>query len=197
MHILWVLVSFVCGALPLSVYIGKLALGVDIRHYGDGNPGASNVFRAGGKGWGVMALLLDFLKGAAPVAVAHFIYQWQGWNLTAVALAPIVGHAYSPFLRGRGGKALAVTFGVWTGLSLYVIPICLGLLFAFWLFALKPEGWAVLSGCLTLLPVLLLMAVPPAWLGIWAGMTLILAWTHRQDLQGWPQIRPWRRYFPP
>lgn len=186
---LWILLSFLCGALPMSVWVGKAALGVDIRQYGDGNPGATNVFRAGGKGWGVAALLLDFLKGVLPVALANFGWQMEGWALTAVAIAPIVGHAFSPFLGGHGGKALAVTFGIWTGLSLFIVPIILGLSFALWLFVLRPEGWAVLAGCLCLLPGLLLLDAPPVWVGTWLGMTAVLAISHRHDLRQRPVMK--------
>ena len=109
---LWFLVAFVFGALPLSVWLGRFALGVDIRKYGDGNPGAANVWRAGGKWWGLLAILLDGFKGLIPVAIANFAIGIEGWWLTAIALAPILGHTYSPFLNFRGGKALSTTFGV-------------------------------------------------------------------------------------
>ncbi|MCL4266547.1 MAG: glycerol-3-phosphate acyltransferase [Anaerolineae bacterium] len=187
--LLWIPLSFLCGALPLSVWVGKLALGVDIRQFGDGNPGATNVFRAGGKGWGIVALLLDCLKGLLPVALANFGGYMEGWALAAIATAPIAGHAFSPFLGWRGGKALAVTFGVWTGLSLFVVPILLGLLFAVWLYALRPEGWAVLLGCLCLLPGLLLLDAPLAWSGTWVGMTAVLIISHRADLNRRPVVR--------
>ncbi|MDD5313586.1 MAG: glycerol-3-phosphate acyltransferase, partial [Dehalococcoidia bacterium] len=61
--ILLSVLSFLLGACPFSVWIGKLALKTDIRLYGDGNPGAYNVFRAGGRFWGVVCMLADILKG--------------------------------------------------------------------------------------------------------------------------------------
>ncbi|MCB9419122.1 MAG: glycerol-3-phosphate acyltransferase [Ardenticatenaceae bacterium] len=190
---LWILLSFLSGALPLSVWLGRLALGVDIRDFGDGNPGAANVWRAGGTGWGWLAILLDFFKGAIPVGLAHFVVGVDGWWLTAVALAPILGHAFSPFLRFRGGKALAVTFGIWSGLSLWLVPMVLGLLFALWFYLLKPEGWAVMAGSVCLLIVLLFLPALPVWLAVWLGMVLIFAWTHRVDLAQRPQPR-WSRH---
>ena len=186
---LWVLIAFLAGALPLSVWLGRLALGVDIRDCGDGNPGAANVWRAGGAGWGWLAILLDFFKGAIPVGLANFVMGVAGWELTAVALAPILGHAFSPFLRFRGGKALAVTFGIWTGLSIWLAPTVLGLSFALWFYWLKPEGWAVMAGSGCLLIVLLFLPVSPGWLGVWLGMALIFAWTHRADLAQRPRLR--------
>lgn len=188
--IFWIIISFFCGALPFSVWVGQLVLRRDIRAYGDGNPGAANVFRAGNKKWGVLAILLDGFKGAIPVGIAHYLVGLDGWGLTAVAIAPILGHAFSPFLRFRGGKALAVTFGVWLGLTLWWGPTALGLAFAFWLWLLTVEGWAVLAGMLTFLGVLLLVGVSPALLGAWLGNALILAWKHREDLRKKVGIRP-------
>jgi acyl phosphate:glycerol-3-phosphate acyltransferase len=192
----WIVVAFILGSLPFSVWVGRWALRKDVREYGDGNPGASNVFRAGGKGWGVVAVLLDGFKGAIPVGIANFGVGLEGWALTAVAIAPILGHAFSPFLRFRGGKALATTFGVWLGLTLWWGPTALGLGFAFWRWRLTVDGWAVLAGMLTLLAVLLLAGASPALLAAWLGNTLILAWKHREDLRQRVGIRPLARKRP-
>ena len=187
----WVVMAFGAGACPLSVWLGRLALGVDIRQIGDGNPGAANVWRAGGAKWGVTAILLDFLKGVIPVGLANFWAGIEGWPMAVIAVAPILGHAFSPFLGFRGGKALAVTFGIWTGLTLWVIPTILGLFFAVWLALIAVEGWAVLAGLLSLLGVLFLMRADSVWLLVWGGSTAILMWKHRADLAQ----RPKRRSF--
>ena len=188
--IIWVILSFLAGSLPFSVWVGRLALQKDVRQYGDGNPGASNVFRAGGKGWGVLAILLDGFKGAIPVGIANFGAGVGGGGVTGGGIAPLLGHAFSPFQRFRGGKALATTFGVWLGLTLWWGPTVLGLAFAFWLWLLTADGWAVLAGMLTLLVVLLLVGAPPALLAAWLGNALILAWKHREDLRKRVGIRP-------
>ncbi|MDX1689246.1 MAG: glycerol-3-phosphate acyltransferase, partial [Candidatus Promineifilaceae bacterium] len=119
--IIWIIVAFLCGSLPFSVWIGRAALEKEITRFGDGNPGAANVWRAGGVGWGMLAGLLDFLKGATPVALANYVLGLDSLILAFVAIAPIAGHAFSPFLRFRGGKALAVTFGIWAGLTIWLI----------------------------------------------------------------------------
>jgi glycerol-3-phosphate acyltransferase PlsY len=186
---LWIVFAFLMGSLPLSVWLGRLGLGLDIRQYGDGNPGAANVWRAAGPRWGLLSVLLDFLKGFLPVGLANYLFGLEGLALAAVALAPILGHAFSPFLRFNGGKALAVTFGIWAGLTLWLAPVILGILFGLFLAILRPEGWAVLAGSLSLLPVLLLLEANVVWLVVWAGMALILAWTHRADLSRPPRLR--------
>ena len=141
-----------------------------------------------GSGWGLLAVLLDAVKGAIPVGLANFVFDVEGVTLVAVALAPIAGHAFSPFLGFRGGKALAVTFGIWTGLTLWIVPTILGIFFGIYLTLIKSAGWAVIMGIFSLLVVLLFIG-NPLWLGVWAGMFVILAWKHRGDLAQKPELR--------
>ncbi len=185
---IWIASAFLCGSLPLSVWLGRLVLGVDIRQFGDGNPGAANVWRAGGPGWGFTAVFLDFLKGAIPVGLANFVFGVEGLALAAVVIAPIAGHAFSPFLGLRGGKAIAVTFGVWAGLTVWLVPTIMGIFFGIYLALLKPAGWAVMAGVFSMLVALLIIG-NPLWLGVWAGMALILGWMHRADLVQKPKLR--------
>ena len=104
--------AFWLGACPFSLWLGKWLMKDDIRHYGDHNPGASNVFRAGNVKIGILALFLDITKGIPFVLLAHTIYKLPDPTVYAIGLCAILGHAYSPFLRFRGGKALAITAGV-------------------------------------------------------------------------------------
>jgi glycerol-3-phosphate acyltransferase PlsY len=189
LSVFWIVFAFLCGSLPLSLWLGRYALGVDIRDYGDGNPGATNVYRAGGAGWGVLAILLDSLKGAIPVGIAHFGMGLQGWQMTFTAVAPVAGHVFSPFLGGRGGKALATTFGIWAGLTIGEGPIILGLFLGLWEFVLDNEGWAVLLGMLGLLAHLLLNHPAPLLIAVWFGNFALLVWTHRSELRKPPRLR--------
>jgi glycerol-3-phosphate acyltransferase PlsY len=101
--------GFLMGALPFSVWLACLMLRTDIRAFGDGNPGAANARRAGTWRVGIPTLLLDFLKGAVRVSLAHYVFEVSGWGLVAVALAPVLGHAFSPFLRLGNTLILAWT----------------------------------------------------------------------------------------
>lgn len=122
-----VLVAYVSGAVPWSVWLGGAVFGVDPRAQGDGNPGATNAFHAAGWRLGVPVMLLDYFKGALPVVVAHWGLMMPDDQLFWVACAPTLGHAFSVFLRFDGGRALAAMFGVWTGLTLYRVPLVLAL----------------------------------------------------------------------
>lgn len=194
------LLAFLAGALPFSIWVGRLALRTDIRNYGDRNPGATNVIRAGGWGWGGLALLLDCLKGAVPVGWVHFGLGWSGWPLALVAIAPIAGHAFSPFLRFRGGKAVAATFGVWTGLTVWEGPMVLGLLLGLFFFFIATSGWAMILSMLGLAayfalipssfnPLGLRPELIPTLAVAWLGNFAILVWKHRAELMHWPARR--------
>src|SRR5512136_882541 len=189
--LLWIVLAFCCGSLPFSVWLGKLALRKDIRTYGDANPGAANVFRAGGNVWGTLATLLDFAKGAVPVGLANYFAGITGWSLAAIAIAPIAGHAFTPFLHFQGGKAIAVTFGIWCGLTLYQAPLALGLLLFLWIGLLSTNGWSMMLGLLSLIGYLLVSAAPPWMVGVWLGNVLIVGWKHRAELRQPVEWRPW------
>ncbi len=188
--LIWVLVGFLLGAIPFSVWLGKLVLHTDIRRYGDGNPGATNVFRAGNVGVGLLAVCLDMLKGAAPVALARYVFGATGWGLVAVTVAPILGHAFSPFLRFRGGKALAAAFGAWTAHTVPFGPFVMGFsVLAFHKLQTIP-GWAVMAALVVLLGFLLLTDAGRPLLAAWVATGILLAWTHRADLRRRPELRP-------
>jgi len=175
--------ALLVGFIPFAFLLGRLALKVDIRAYGDGNPGAGNAWRAGGWRVGVPGAALDYSKGAVPVAVAHYAFGLTSWTLVPVALAPVLGHAYSPFLRGRGGKALAATFGIWSALAQLAGFLTLGISMGiFWAF-LKADGWVTVFGLLALLGYILVIAPSGFLLVIWAVNAGVVTWKHRRELR--------------
>jgi glycerol-3-phosphate acyltransferase PlsY len=190
---LWTLIAFLSGSIPFSVIVGRLAANVDIREYGDYNPGAANVLRATGWGWVAVAGLLDYLKAAIPVSIPWFWLGIDGWGIIPIALAPLLGHAYSPWLRFRGGKAVAATFGVWTGLTLGAGPIILGLLLSLAFAVMLVSGWAVVLAMLGFGGFVWRQysANSPELMAVWLVNLALLAWKYREDLGQPPGIRPW------
>jgi len=186
-----VLLSFLCGSLPFSVWLGKILRGTDVRRFGDGNPGATNAFRAAGAAVGLLVLALDVSKGAAPVGLAYFNLGYQGLAMCLIATAALLGHAFSPFLGFRGGKGLAVALGVWIGLTLWRMSLPALLLVLFWTALLDAAGWAVMLTLAGMLAILLLWVPDPLLLAVLVGQAVILAWTHRADLRRRPHLRPW------
>lgn len=188
--LLWTLAGFLAGSIPFSLILGKLFAKVDIRTVADGNPGATNVIRAAGWKVGAPAVILDISKGYFPVMLARH-YGLTDWAMAPVALAPIMGHAFSPFLRFHGGKALGATGGVWLALiGLRVFPVYA--LLTLPVLALQVEhAWAANAGMLSLLGYAIWMDGSP-WLIIFAMLNaLLIAWTHRRELFRCTQLRPW------
>ncbi len=138
--------AFGLGAIPFSLIVGRLFLGKDPRDYGDGNPGAVNVFRAGGQKAGYLAVFLDVAKGVPFVFLAHSLFGLSHVAVVAVGMCAILGHAFSPFLHWRGGKAVAVTFGVLVALPqhelllAFIACMVLGALF------IEVDAWTVMFG---------------------------------------------------
>jgi acyl phosphate:glycerol-3-phosphate acyltransferase len=175
--------GFLLGSIPFSVWLGRLTLQDDIRRYGDDrNPGAANAWRAGKWKLGIPVLLLDFCKGALPVGIAHYTFGITDWWLVPVALAPVFGHAFSPFLNFQGGKGLAVTFGMWTGLTLAEGPLVLGGILGILIFFLASNAWALIMGMLLFLIFLVLRGFSVNMVVIWFGNMLLLSWKHRHEL---------------
>jgi len=183
--------AFLFGAFPFSVWLGKILLGEDVRKFGDGNPGAANAFRAGNKLVGLLALMLDISKAALPVGWAYFNLSIRDLPMVLIAVAPILGHVFSPFLGFHGGKALATALGVWIGLTIWKlsIPAVLGAVVGIALFS--PPGWSAIVGLSTILAVLLFWLHEPLFFVVWFFEVLILVWTHRNDLRKGIHLRPW------
>ena len=191
--LIWTAIGFLSGSIPYSVWIGRGVLGKDIRAVGDGNPGATNVFRAGGRMSGLAAVLLDGFKAAIPVGLACFVARLPSGWLFFAALAPILGHIFSPLLKGKGGKAVATLFGMWAGLTFWEMPVVLGCFMGLWVVVLDSSAWAVMFTLLGGLAHLLLWHRDPFLLAVWAGSTALMVWTHRKELGRLPRLKAFKR----
>jgi glycerol-3-phosphate acyltransferase PlsY len=163
-------------------------LGKNIRDYGDGNPGAANVFRAGGRKAGILAMILDMAKGVPFVILAHSLFRLPDPIVMAVGLSAILGHAFSPLLGLRGGKAIGVTLGVLSAipqhyiLAAFIIFMLLGALF------IEIDAWAVMLGAIGSL--VYLVAKGNSWESLFMLCVLaILAVKHFNDLKTFPRFK--------
>ncbi|MDP2847778.1 MAG: glycerol-3-phosphate 1-O-acyltransferase PlsY [Humidesulfovibrio sp.] len=185
------LMAFGLGMVPFGLYVARFVKGIDPRDAGSRNVGATNVARLCGTPWGVLTLALDLFKGFLPCVLAPADTGWIALSL--IGLAAIMGHAYSPLLNFRGGKAVATTVGVFLALApgaLILSAICC--LLVIWL-----SGY-VSVGSLTLalaLPVFCLLTGNVSMIPLAAGVMLFLFWRHRENIlrlnKG--QEMPWRK----
>jgi acyl phosphate:glycerol-3-phosphate acyltransferase len=188
---LFILIAFLCGALPFSVWLGKLFVGLDVRTLGDGNPGAANAFRTGNRLVGLFALILDVSKAAVPVGLAYFNLGVRGLPMFFIAIAPLLGHVFSPFLGFRGGKGLSTALGIWIGLTIWKASLAAVLAAVVGIALFTPPGWAVMFALGGILLALLFWLPDPLLLSVLLGQILILVWTHRSDLSQRPHLRHW------
>lgn len=105
--------SYLLGAVPFGFVLARLR-GIDLRTVGSGNIGATNAMRALGKPLGVLAFVLDFAKGVVPVLV---LAGSDPALRVACGGAAVVGHVWPVYLRFKGGKAVATSFGAITALD--------------------------------------------------------------------------------
>ena len=126
---LWILVSYLLGAVPFGLLLARCAQGIDPRLAGSGNTGATNVARLCGFGWGVCTLACDLGKGLLSTGVALCINP-DAVFVTLAALASVTGHRWSCFMGFQGGKAVATTIGIFLPLafwqSIASVILCVG-----------------------------------------------------------------------
>jgi glycerol-3-phosphate acyltransferase PlsY len=181
-----IVIAFLVGSLNPATMIARL-LGKDLTTAGSGNPGATNAGRVLGRKWGVLVGVLDVLKGLVPVFVAG---QWFGAHLAyAVGLAAVLGHIWSPYLHGRGGKGVATTLGAILGVHPWVAVVVLvvfgaGLALTRWVAAGSIFG--ALALIVTAGFVLAERAPGDLWTGLWlVALGLVVLARHRSNLVGW------------
>jgi glycerol-3-phosphate acyltransferase PlsY len=138
---LWLLVSYLVGAIPTSHLVSRVFAKIDLREHGSGNLGATNLYRVLGWKYAIPVALFDIAKGAIPVLV--FAPQVSDSELFALAcgVAAILGHVFSVFVRFKGGKGVATAAGVMLGFT----PMALGVAAAIWVLVLMLTGYVSLG----------------------------------------------------
>lgn len=133
----YLILAYVFGGIPFGLIVARAVRGVDIRRLGSGNIGATNVLRVIGWKAGVLVLILDAIKGFLPVMLVMYLFPGNYWGAILAALAAVLGHSFSIFLRFTGGRSVAVGLGVmlalsWkAGLSGFVLAIALMAIFRY------------------------------------------------------------------
>jgi len=178
--IVWSIIAYVLGSIPFGLVVAKSFCNLDPREDGSRNTGATNIARLCGFKYGVMTLVLDVSKGFIPVLLADsFIHSNLG--LSIVLLAAIFGHAFSCFMKMKGGKAVATTVGAFLAAS----PVG-GVIAAASCLAVVALSGHVSMGSLTFalaLPVCMLITgniglIPAALI-----VMVLLFWKHKENIQ--------------
>jgi glycerol-3-phosphate acyltransferase PlsY len=127
-----ILIAYLIGSIPTSVWVSKHFFGFDIREYGSGNAGATNSFRLLGKKWGAFVMIIDMLKGLLAVKLAYLIpfyvdneFERTGLQI-GLGMAAVLGHIFPIWADFRGGKGVATLFGLVLGISPWSALGCVG-----------------------------------------------------------------------
>ena len=177
---LLVAAAYLAGSIPFGALLAR-AKGIDLRQVGSGNIGATNVARAMGKAWAIAVLAADAAKGFVPVWLGrHF-----GLSPAVIALAggaAIVGHMFTLFLRGRGGKGVATSLGV--ALALSPLAALIGFLAYVVVFAVsRLSSLGSLLGVWTFTLLFVFRDAPPRPLiALALGVAALVTLRHRENI---------------
>jgi glycerol-3-phosphate acyltransferase PlsY len=178
-NLIWAaLLGYLIGSIPFGLLLTKAAGMGDVRQIGSGNIGATNVLRTGNKGLAAGTLVLDLLKGFAPVAIAGHL--WGEVAMAFAAGAAVLGHCFPVWLGFKGGKGVATNAGVAFGLAW---P--LGLAYAFvWLSILAVFRISSLAGMAAV--VAAAAAAPlfgyPQFFPVLGAIALLIIYLHRENI---------------
>ncbi len=172
--------AYLAGSIPFGLLVAKATTGQDVREVGSGNIGAANVSRAAGYPVAVLVLILDAVKGLAPVVLGR-VLGLEPWQLALVGGIAVVGHDFSIFLRFHGGKGVATTLGIAIGL----IPLG-GLAAAvIWLVVLglfRVSSAASIVALMLLPLVIAILDGPAPYIPLAFALVLLALFTHRDNL---------------
>ncbi|MBD1872313.1 glycerol-3-phosphate 1-O-acyltransferase PlsY [Nodosilinea sp. FACHB-131] len=190
--VLLIVAAYLLGSIPTGYLVAKAVKGIDIRQYGSGGTGATNVLRTVGKGAAIAVLLIDLLKGLLAVLLVALVWPqvaalatldalWQPWVAVGAGLMALVGHSKSVWINFTGGKSVASGLGVLIGLAW---PVALGAAIAFGL-SLALSRIVSLSSIVAAIAASILMVVtgqplPYAVLGALGAFYVILR--HRSNI---------------
>lgn len=196
--LLILVLSYLIGSIPSSVWLGKLVHGIDVRDHGSGNAGATNAFRVLGWQVGASALAFDMGKGAFAAGVLALIRvntlpALGAWELDTVVallagLAAILGHMFPLYLGFDGGKGVATTAGV----LLAITPVTMVIVMAIFVAVLLPSGYVSLASMLSAVSFPITAAVQkygfgaeldPSILIVGVGLALGIVFAHRSNIK--------------
>jgi glycerol-3-phosphate acyltransferase PlsY len=181
---LWLLASYLLGAIPTSHLVSRTFANIDLRQHGSGNLGATNLYRVLGWKYAIPVALFDIAKGVIPVV--WFAPQVSRSELFALAcgVAAILGHVFSVFVHFKGGKGVATAAGVMLGMT----PLALAAAAAVWALVLLLTGYVSLASmaAAALLPLAVYALEQPTsaelfWVVVLVALGVIVL--HRRNIQ--------------
>lgn len=137
-ELLLIIIAYMIGSIPTSVWVSKYFFGIDIREYGSGNAGATNTYRVLGAQWGTFVMVVDMLKGLIAALLylllpAYYVGELYNQELhrtnlqIGLGLAAVIGHIFPLWAGFKGGKGVATLFGMVLAIQPMVAVYCIGI----------------------------------------------------------------------
>jgi glycerol-3-phosphate acyltransferase PlsY len=136
-----IVASYLVGSIPNGYLAGRLLRGIDIRNYGSGSTGATNVLRTLGRGPFLAVMVADALKGYIPALAAWYIFDSHDLQVAA-GISAVLGHDFPLYIGFKGGRGVATSFGVYAAMAL---PVFFGLVAVGLFIALALRYMSVMS----------------------------------------------------
>jgi acyl-phosphate glycerol 3-phosphate acyltransferase len=190
-EVLLIVIAYLIGSIPTSVWVSKAFFGIDIREYGSGNAGATNTFRVLGSRWGTFVMVIDVLKGVAATSLylllpyyADSSNTWDRTNfMVGLGLAAVLGHIFPIWADFRGGKGVATLFGMVLAIQPIVAIYCVGV----FLFVLYLTRFVSLSSILASIAFAVFILVifnekEPLYRAFAIAVALLVLLTHQKNI---------------
>lgn len=182
--IITMILSYLYGSIPFALVIGIVFYHTDIRKFGSGNPGGSNAGRVLGAKAGLICIILDISKCFVVVELTKLLtntFDLPPYAIYLSALACVIGHCYSVFMKFKGGKAVSVFFGYILATNFIVFAI-VGLFFLAVLKITKYVSLASISCALVMMTITPFFHYGPVGLCVNAVIVLLLIYKHRANI---------------
>lgn len=171
--------AYFFGSAPAGAWVAR-TYGVDIQKVGSGNTGATNILRTLGWGPALVVAFFDAFKGGIAVMIARWLGM-DGWLLGGVAIAAVLGHNYSIFLKFKGGKGVATSFGTMLFVSPMVAVCTLPVgIMIIWLTRYVSAG--SMAGAFAAVMMAILAKLPLWEVATLSVLAALIFWTHRENI---------------
>lgn len=174
--------AYLLGGVPFGLLWGRIFADVDVRNFGSGNIGATNVNRILGRKLGAATLLSDVMKAVLCVFLAK-AFGMGVFETALVGLATVIGHCYPIYLRFQGGKGVATALGA----CLLITPIAAFVAVATWLFVFRISRVSALSALVAAFILLLTALIETQWSisigSVYFIMVIIILIRHKDNIQ--------------
>jgi glycerol-3-phosphate acyltransferase PlsY len=188
-EILLIIVAYLIGSIPTSVWVSKHFFGIDIRDYGSGNAGATNTFRVLGSKWGSFVMLVDVLKGVLATSLylllPHYLTNelHQTNFMLGLGLAAVLGHIFPIWASFKGGKGVATLLGMAVAIQPIVAACCIGVFLIVLFLTRFVSLSAVLAGIAFMVFILFVFNEQPTFYRIFAVLVaLMVILTHQKNI---------------